>query len=273
MPAQVTSRNALALVLGLGLCGAGSLPVAPGPGPAAPQGQGRSQHTLRIAVRGPQGSKELTELAFKLRGAGGGSYRRIVLDIDTPAQDSLAPRELELALSALHGGSAAPVAWIQSQALGTGALLALSCDAVYCAQGAKLGAFVGAGAPPAAATAARQAAAAIGQARPGASPTLLAALPAMADAQLEMFDVAYADRAGIEATTITDTNGVRDLEQRGAKILRKRPLTERPLVVGASEADRLGIVRGTFGSFEDLVRDEFGDTPETVRDATTTGGS
>jgi hypothetical protein len=107
-------------------------------------------------------------------------------------------------------------------------VLALHCEAIYMAPGARIGAVLAPDGAEAHITAAKEALAAVAARRKGASPSLLASLPALADARLEMLDVAYADRAGIEATTITDAAGLKQLEERGAKILRKRPLPERP---------------------------------------------
>lgn len=222
-----------------------------------------SQGTVVIQVRGQLGSRELVGLAAALNDASRGVTKRVVLDIDTAAQVGWPEQELEMVLAALRDGSAKPVAWVRKEALGIGGLLALACQGGYYASSARIGAFVAPSTDAATAGKATQIALRIARSKNG-PPSLAIAAGAMADAQREVFDVSYSDRSGIEATAIVDAQGITALEQRGAKIGRKRAFPDRPLIVSVPEADRLGIVKGIFASLEDLVREEFNEKPDTI---------
>ena len=239
----------------LGVSAAARLPAQAAPGPTS---------TYVVAL-GAEFTPATTALVYRaLRDAKSEGKKRVVFRIDTLAEAAAPLGELEAMLTALARPGVHTVAWVEKQALGAGGLVAMACDQLYMAPGARLGAFASAGPDAGRVGAVRDLVGQLQARRSLTSPAHHKALVAMADPAREVFDVAFADRAGIEGTCVEDAAGVQDLEQRGAKILRKRPFTERPLVVDAALADRLGLLKGVFASFEELVREEFGETPAAV---------
>ena len=197
---------------------------------------------------------------------------RVILDIDTPGGAIDAMRKIENAIGLLREGGVRTTAWVGHHALSAGAYLALSCDELFMASSASIGAItpilVGPEGPMQipdddvrrkALSAMRGDVRALVERRGGASDDLLRLAEAMVDPTLgRIYEVQIEDPTGLQRSQVLDEAALDELVRRGAKISNPVEIGRAPLTLTAGEALLRGVSGGTYGSLEEMVREEVG---------------
>ncbi|MBI5850797.1 MAG: hypothetical protein HZB39_07165 [Planctomycetes bacterium] len=203
---------------------------------------------------------------------------RVVLDIDTPGGRVDAMQEIQVAVDGLRGGGVRTTAWVAQDALSAGAYLALCCDEVFMASGARLGAITPVVEGPGGImqipeddarakmlSAMRADVRGLIERRGNASPELLALAEAMVDPRLgRIYEVQVEGRDGLQRNLVVDETAMESLTRDGSRVLTQAQLGTAPLTLTGSEALRFGFSSGTFTTLDDLVRQELGVPPSAI---------
>lgn len=203
---------------------------------------------------------------------------RVVLDIDTPGGRVDAMQEIQVAVDGLRGGGVRTTAWIAQDALSAGAYLALCCDEVFMASGARLGAITPVVEGPGGImqipeddarakmlSAMRADVRGLIERRGNATPELLALAEAMVDPRLgRIYEVQIEGRDGLQRNLVVDETAMESVTRDGSRVLTQTQLGTAPLTLTGSEALRFGFSSGTFATLDDLVRQELGVPPSAI---------
>jgi membrane-bound serine protease (ClpP class) len=271
-------------VLGLALVLLGSTPAAPRAQPqqeptatTEPSGAVGTAQVLVVPIQGTIDVRSVYLVGTALREARANGIRHVVLDLDTPGGPIESTKELETLLGSLSENDVHVVAFVRHHALSAGAYVALACHEIFMAPGSSIGAITPVVLGPDGIqqipdddarrkiiSAVRADVRALVERRQQLPAGLAKAAEAMVDPSLEVFEVTYEDSAGVQQSTILEAAEVEALEQQGSKVLRRTPLGRSPLTFTAAEAERLRFSSGTYGSIEELAREEFLLPPESI---------
>jgi membrane-bound serine protease (ClpP class) len=260
---MIPAVRALAAILCLSAAFGAERPLLQDPDDA------RETRVLLVPVEGPIGVPTVALIQRALREADSRGVARVVLVVDTPGGELLATKEIQAVLANIRRRDIHTVAWVKSKAWSAGAYIALACSEIFMASNASIGAITPVIASPLGAQDIPD-----GDARNKAISALRAdvsglvkarKLPewagtvaeAMVDPRMVVFEVTYEDESRHQKFAVVEEAGLQELERKGLKIVDKHEFTRRPLTLDAQEAERLGFSRGTFDSFEELVRSEW----------------
>ena len=227
-----------------------------------------------IPIKGELSIKTVALVQRGFRVASSEGLAWVILQIDTPGGEIRKMDEIVKLLNVLKKQDVETVAYITDQGFSAGAIIALACDRIYMAGGAKIGAatpIVGRGArgvmEPRAyeklVSAMRATVRAYVEDKP---PSIALMAEAMVDGRIELFEVSYKKKDGVNRKEVVKRETLEEWRQSGYEILDARVLNERqqPLTLTTVEAIRLGLAQGRAETLDDLYA-EFGLEPSLVR--------
>lgn len=197
---------------------------------------------------------------------------RIFLKINTPGGLVSSMEEIVALLNAMRNDEVETIAWITHDGLSAGALIALECDKIYMASGARIGAatpvmFGGIASLikdevyEKLVSAIRADARARAERSHGKQMALLA--EAMVDGRLKIYEVRYAAPDGLTKTEVFKEADFLSMQDRKVKIFDSHLLNDgqQPLTLTTQEAIRVGLAMGRAESLNELY-EEFGHDPD-----------
>ncbi len=241
-----------------------------------------------VTVHGDIGVSTVAKVQSALREAHSSGVARVLLDINVPGGELEHTKEVEGLIQRLAGEEVRVVAFVRRDAYSVGAYVALSCQEIFMAPPASIGAvtpseigpsgfpqFWSAEEHEAAIADLRESMQALVARNASIPPQVAKAAEAMVDPAMRIFEVTYENAAGVQVTAVKDEAEMRELDASGVQILNSQEFPMRPLVLSASEAERLGFSSGTYASIEELIQDEFGVSMDAVvrRDNTWSEGA
>ena len=193
-------------------------------------------------------------------------YKQIFFKINTPGGLVSSMEEIVGLLDAMRDDEVETVAWITHDGLSAGALIALECDKIYMASGARIGAatpvMFGGMAPliqdevyEKMLSAIRADARARAEKSHGSQVALLA--EAMVDGRIKVYEVRYVDKDGLTKTGVFKEADFQAMQDRKVKIFDSHLLNDgqQPLTLTTQEAIRVGLARGRAESLNELYEE------------------
>lgn len=208
-----------------------------------------------------------------LRVVEAGSYQALVLDIDTPGGLIDSMNQIESALKRLSASNVITVAYVSNEAFSAGAYIAFSCKRTYMAERSSIGAITPVIMGPAGVvdipdadvrrksySAMRTKVRALLELRPGHTEDLLLLGEAMVDPDMRVIEVTLRQANGLEQRKLMSADRVAALESdESVEIISQQPISQQsPISLTAGEALEFGFSSGTYGTLEEMVREEFG---------------
>lgn len=200
-----------------------------------------------------------------------GGYQALILDIDTPGGQIQSMRDIEATLRSLRESHFPTVAFVR-QAFSAGAYIAFSCSRTFMSEQSSIGAITPVQAGPGGIagiadedvrrkliSALRSEVRSLLELRPGSSADLLLLGEAMVDPDMRIFEVRYGRDGGLEERKLVSAETFAALENDAAvEIFSQAPIGHQsPISLTAGEALDFGFSQGTYGSLEEMIREEF----------------
>ncbi len=240
--------------------------------PAQAGGTGSEGGALTLAIEDAIDVQTVALVKRAFRRARSEGLSRVFIKINTPGGLVSSMEDIVTLMDALRDDDVESVAWITHDGLSAGAMIALSCDKIYMASGAKIGAatpvmFGGLAGMiedrvyKKMVSKIRADARALAERSHGPKIALLA--EAMVDGDLKLFEVRYKGEDGVTKTEILKEEDFQSKQDQGVKIIESHVLNDggQPLTLTTSEAIRVGLADGRAESLTELY-EEFGHDPK-----------
>lgn len=228
---------------------------------------------MTLDIRDPIDIQTVALVKRAFRKARSEGLSEVFLKINTPVGLVASMEEIVTLQAALEDDEVKAVAWITHDGLSAGALIALGCDKIFMATGARIGSatpkMFGWSTRLMIETAEEEYAGMVSAVRSvanrnhGKDAALLAG--AMVDPRIQVFQVRYVDEDGLAKRGIFPKQEFETMQDRGVKILESRPLNDNdePLILSTAEAIRVGLAAGQIDTLNELYA-EFGHDPASI---------